>query len=130
MSEGINFSDNLARLVVVVGLPFPDSRDPVLAERMQHADMMQPGSSKALYEGICMRSVNQSIGRSIRHHKDYAAIMLLDTRYRSAQITSQLPGWIAEITIRCGDGDIGRGGWTEATSQLTRFFNRHQSKMR
>ncbi len=130
MSEGINFSDNLARLVVVVGLPFPDSRDPVLAERMQHADMMQPGSSKALYEGICMRSVNQSIGRSIRHHKDYAAIMLLDTRYRSAQITSQLPGWIAESTIRCGDGDIGRGGWTEATSQLTRFFNRHQSKMR
>jgi len=38
MSEGINFADDMARCVVVVGLPFPDSKDPELKEKMQHLD--------------------------------------------------------------------------------------------
>jgi chromosome transmission fidelity protein 1 len=32
MSEGINFADDMARCVVVVGLPYPDCTDPVLNE--------------------------------------------------------------------------------------------------
>jgi chromosome transmission fidelity protein 1 len=36
LSEGINFSDQLARCVVVVGLPYPDVRDPVLQEKMRY----------------------------------------------------------------------------------------------
>ena len=34
LSEGINFSDNLARGVVVIGMPYPDRRDPVLREKV------------------------------------------------------------------------------------------------
>ena len=94
MSEGINFSDDLARCVICVGMPYPDSRDPVLAEQLRHADGVSPGSSRAMYEGMCMRSVNQSIGRSIRHASDFASIVLLDGRYTHDRVTSQLPGWI------------------------------------
>jgi hypothetical protein len=38
MSEGINFADDLARCVVVVGLPFPNPADPELQERMAYLD--------------------------------------------------------------------------------------------
>lgn len=110
LSEGINFSDALARCVVVVGMPFPDGRDPVLQEKMKRADLQEKqsgggnGSSnnagKRLYEAMCMKSVNQSIGRSIRHANDYAAILLLDARYEQESVIRQLPGWIARSIER------------------------------
>jgi Rad3-related DNA helicase len=41
-----------------------------------------------------MKAVNQSIGRCIRHAKDYGAIILVDKRFRRPQIQSRLPKWI------------------------------------
>ena len=38
MSEGINFSDDLGRCVVVVGLPYPNARSPELVEKMNFLD--------------------------------------------------------------------------------------------
>ena len=37
LSEGINFSDDLARCVMVVGLPYPDKRDVVFKEKLKYA---------------------------------------------------------------------------------------------
>lgn len=42
-----------------------------------------------------MRAVNQSIGRAIRHSKDYACIVLADLRYERPHVSRQLPQWIA-----------------------------------
>ncbi len=56
-----------------------------------------------------MRSVNQSIGRAIRHiglsalvlsvdaSGDYAAILLLDERYATQRIQRRLPSWIQRV---------------------------------
>lgn len=73
LSEGINFSDTLARAVVIVGLPFPSLASLELKERMRYVTELEqklkiprmPGAKDAgaeLYENLCMKSVNQSIG--------------------------------------------------------------------
>ena len=73
LSEGLNFSDELARMVVIVGLPFANLGSPELQERLKYADRLAghkapTGQSygvagKELYENLCMNAVNQSIGR-------------------------------------------------------------------
>ncbi|GBG27852.1 ATP-dependent DNA helicase chl1 [Hondaea fermentalgiana] len=106
LSEGINFKDELARCVVMVGLPFPNARDPELKAKMDFLDrpahaskdakpLQKPAlSSKDFYENICMKAVNQCIGRAIRHRDDFAAVVLMDARYARPNIAAKLPKWI------------------------------------
>ena len=81
LSEGINFSDDMGRCIVVVGLPFPNPSDPELTMRMNFIENKYQGGGRRFYDGICMRAVNQAIGRSIRHINDYSIVLLLDERY-------------------------------------------------
>jgi chromosome transmission fidelity protein 1 len=115
LSEGINFSDDLARGVLVVGLPYPDRRDTLLQMKLKYADSIRPGSSTELYESICMKAVNQSIGRAIRHIKDFAAIILLDHRYRKQKIQTLLPNWISKSLVS-------PHSFNEVTTHLLTFF--------
>ena len=48
-----------------------------------------------------MKAVNQSIGRSIRHIKDYSTICLLDQRYLQERIQKKLPMWIQKRIKNC-----------------------------
>jgi Rad3-related DNA helicase len=41
-----------------------------------------------------MKAVNQSIGRSVRHQRDYAAVLLLDHRYQRDNVCNALPKWL------------------------------------
>ncbi|KAI8602659.1 helicase C-terminal domain-containing protein [Dissophora ornata] len=119
MSEGINFSDRLGRGVVMVGMPFPNKGSAELQERMRYMDQIQqqglekspqstiqPSSLRMTagseyYENLCMRAVNQSIGRAIRHQGDYAVIVLMDKRYGAPRIRKKLPGWIGSSIEVC-----------------------------
>lgn len=119
MSEGINFSDRLGRCVVIVGLPYPNINSPEWKARIEYIEsstinrltssssdgsttMMtkEQAAAKAkqvardFYENACMRAVNQSIGRAIRHRGDYAAIVLVDRRFGTDRIKGKLPSWI------------------------------------
>jgi len=114
LSEGLNFSDNLARMVMVIGLPFANLGSVELQERLKHADRLDSRevvsksststygygtAGKELYENMCMNSVNQSIGRAIRHKNDWSMLVLVDTRYQSEKIHSKLPGWIGKSLV-------------------------------
>jgi len=69
MSEGINFADDLARAVVMIGLPYPNSKDPILNEKIKYMEKMNSSNSffngRDYYENLCMKSVNQSIGKLV-----------------------------------------------------------------
>ena len=100
MSEGINFSDELARCVCVVGLPYPNIGSPEMVEKMRYLDAMKVSSKgdsngRAYYENTCWKAINQSIGRAIRHRGDYASLLLIDKRYSRGNISSKLPHWLA-----------------------------------
>lgn len=114
LSEGINFSDALGRGVVVVGLPFPNAHSAEWKAKMQYIAAKEAnngGDGKAaareFYENVCMRSVNQCVGRAIRHKGDYAAILMLDRRYGSKRIQDKLPMWIrGSLTAGLGVRDV------------------------
>ncbi|WWC69182.1 uncharacterized protein I206_103118 [Kwoniella pini CBS 10737] len=112
LSEGINFSDSLGRCVIMVGLPFANVGSIELQERMKYIENL-PGNSKEssreMYENLCMRAVNQSIGRAIRHANDYATILLVDKRYSTTRIKNKLPKWIGEdIKIQSDFGSVAK----------------------
>ncbi|OIR58369.1 MAG: ATP-dependent DNA helicase Chl1 [Amphiamblys sp. WSBS2006] len=102
VSEGISFADNLGRAVVVVGLPYPNITDPVLEERIRHRcgkeNTGRIDEARTEYlDSLCMRRVNQAIGRIIRHKNDYGCVVLLDCRYSRKSISKRLPAWIGKV---------------------------------
>lgn len=100
LSEGMNFSDDLGRCVIVVGLPFPNKSSPELIEKMKFISKQSgPSASSDYYENLCMKAVNQSIGRAIRHVGDFATVLLLDSRYSRQNIVRKLPDWIKQNLV-------------------------------
>ncbi|KAI3995975.1 hypothetical protein MKX01_037472 [Papaver californicum] len=75
------------------------------------------------YENLCMKAVNQSIGRVIRHANDYAAILLVDSRYASnpsqmsfSHSANKLPKWIKDRLVSSTQN------YGEVHRQLHQFF--------
>lgn len=133
LSEGINFSDRLGRGVLIVGLPFPNIRSAVWQAKIKYieqktyqqssgSETSRQSSAKTagreFYENSCMRAVNQSIGRAIRHQNDYAAIILIDKRYERPGIQGKLPAWIKQSM---GNSAVSRPAGATIGS-LSKFF--------
>ncbi|CAF3720864.1 unnamed protein product [Rotaria sordida] len=128
MSEGINFSDELARCVCVVGMPYPNIGSAEMIEKMRYLDSMRLKSTtagetagRAYYENTCWKAINQSIGRAIRHRGDYACLLLIDKRYSKANIPSKLPHWLANSFHQMNN-------FTETSNAIQQFFVRRSNK--
>jgi len=94
VSEGINFSDGLCRAVIMVGVPYPDIKSAEIKLRMDTLNSKRPGGGQMLYTGLCMRAVNQCVGRAIRHRDDSSLILFCDGRYNEPRVRDHLPDWI------------------------------------
>ena len=112
MAEGINFNDHLGRCVVMVGMPYPNPNDVTLSLKTQYLKSQEAhwgvpsssaGAALEYHHQLCMKTVNQCIGRCIRHINDYAVVILLDSRYCMARTSRSLPQWMQASTVAAQD---------------------------
>ncbi|XP_013190361.1 ATP-dependent DNA helicase DDX11 [Amyelois transitella] len=122
LSEGLNFSDDLGRCVIVVGMPYPNIRSPELNEKMKYLDRtVGPNAGHVYYENLCMKAVNQCIGRAVRHINDYASVLLVDERYSRTQTINSLPSFVQRSLVsNCNFGNT--------MGNIVKFFARHKQK--
>ncbi|XP_035985322.1 Fanconi anemia group J protein homolog isoform X1 [Fundulus heteroclitus] len=87
VSEGLDFTDDNARAVITIGIPFPNIKDLQVELKMKYND--QHCKSRGLlsghhwYEIQAYRALNQALGRCIRHKNDWGALILVDDRYKN-----------------------------------------------
>ncbi|XP_044141143.1 Fanconi anemia group J protein isoform X1 [Bufo gargarizans] len=102
VSEGLDFSDNNARAVITVGIPFPNVKDLQVELKRKYNDQhsktrgLLPGSQ--WYEIQAYRALNQALGRCIRHKNDWGALILVDDRFRSnPKYITGLSKWVRQL---------------------------------
>lgn len=95
----------IARGFSAASLPStPESRG-----RTQGAGAPPPRFAGRQYlDSLCIRALNQSIGRVIRHREDFAAVVLLDCRYVAALVD--------DPTAPSAQGPAPRGALRESTN--------------
>lgn len=147
ISEGIDFSHDMCRAVVITGLPFAPYLDPKVKLKREYLDGLRTNQSiKASGDGgfggeatgrihqvpitlsgaewytqQAHRAVNQAIGRVIRNKTDYGAVMLLDSRFSEARNQEGLSKWVRPHVQK----DEGFG---VAISSLAKFYKEAQRK--
>ena len=97
VSEGLDFNDDLSRIVYSFGIPYPPYRDANVELKMKYNDILHHTNSKYLpgtewYTCQAFRALFQSVGRCLRHTSDYGAIVFLDERIESN--IEKLPKWL------------------------------------
>ena len=73
MTEGIDLVDDLSRFQILCKVPFPYLGDQVSIKRKS--------IRKNWYEVQTVKSILQSVGRSIRNETDYAITYILDSSF-------------------------------------------------
>lgn len=118
LSEGINFSDELGRVVMVIGMPFANMGDIEMQERLKVVTDGCLSKKRQLMESDCMTVVNQSIGRAVRHANDFATVLLMDWRFGRPSVLEKLPGFIKR------DVSVAQS-FEQLVCNLDTFFRRH-----
>ena len=118
-SEGINFNDDYARMVIVVGIPYANLGDIKVQLKKEYLDEFNRNYFKFIsdkkvtkltgsdwYNQSASRTVNQALGRVIRHVNDYGSMILIDIRYKDMIYKGLISKWIRSICRVYSDGNI------------------------
>ncbi|CAG06504.1 unnamed protein product, partial [Tetraodon nigroviridis] len=103
VSEGLDFTDDNARAVVTIGIPFPNIKDLQVELKMKYNDHHARSrgllSGHRWYEIQAYRALNQALGRCIRHRNDWGALILVDERYKNNpnKYITGLSKWVRQL---------------------------------
>uniref|UniRef100_UPI00358E39C6 Fanconi anemia group J protein homolog n=1 Tax=Myxine glutinosa TaxID=7769 RepID=UPI00358E39C6 len=119
--EGLDFTDERARAVVTVGIPFPSFKDHQVELKRRYNDQrVKRGllSGSHWYDIQAYRALNQALGRCIRHKNDWGSLLLVDERFakNSKKYISGLSRWMRQ-RIRHNDN------CSTALQSLSSFLN-------
>uniref|UniRef100_A0A2H8TS50 DNA 5'-3' helicase n=1 Tax=Melanaphis sacchari TaxID=742174 RepID=A0A2H8TS50_9HEMI len=123
ISEGLDFSDNNARAVVAVGIPFPNYKEESVKHKKDYNNKHH--KNKGLlpgwewYQIQAYRALNQALGRCIRHKNDWGAILLVDSRYEQPKNQTGLSKWIRGRVEN-------NGSWSTIMTKLKNFVETRQ----
>lgn len=97
ISEGLDFADDLSRIVYVFGIPYPGFKEADVELKMKYNDTRHSLNKSYLsgqewYNCQAFRALFQSVGRCLRHTNDYGAIVFLDERIEAN--IEKLPNWL------------------------------------
>lgn len=93
-SEGVDFADESARGVIVVGIPYSSTHNVRVSLKREYEEAACKGAGSRWYVADGHRAVNQAIGRIIRNRWDYGAVVFLDSRYTRPTVKGELSKWI------------------------------------
>ena len=99
LAEGLDFSDDAARVVIVVGVPYPLKVDPKTIMKQHYLNEIVRKEGKGIdsstwYGMQATRATNQAIGRVIRHAEDYGNIILVDERFAKSENINSISKWL------------------------------------
>ncbi|MBZ3869889.1 Fanconi anemia group J protein [Sciurus carolinensis] len=125
VSEGLDFSDDNARAVITIGIPFPNVKDLQVELKRQYND--HHSKSRGLlpghqwYEIQAYRALNQALGRCIRHRNDWGALILVDDRFRNNpnRYIAGLSKWVRQQIKH-------HSTFESALESLAEFSKKHQ----
>ncbi|OII77320.1 DNA repair helicase family protein [Cryptosporidium andersoni] len=125
LSEGVNFSDELCRCLIIVSLPYPPNT-PILEAKAKYfyekSDLTTNTDNLSFQSIMCMKIVNQCIGRALRHSNDYSVVLLLDHRYKRKYIQDMLPTWFTEHLV-CNNNLLRWDFYEHVLNPIKNFFS-------
>ncbi|KAK3101069.1 hypothetical protein FSP39_000727 [Pinctada imbricata] len=128
VSEGLDFTDDNARAVITVGIPFPNFKDVQVKLKREYNDAHRASrgllSGSEWYEIQAFRALNQALGRCIRHRKDWGALILVDERFvkNSAKYCKGLSKWVRNKVLPFHDCQ-------DAMTSIEKFTNSRMKDM-
>uniref|UniRef100_A0A1I8F0W0 Helicase ATP-binding domain-containing protein n=1 Tax=Wuchereria bancrofti TaxID=6293 RepID=A0A1I8F0W0_WUCBA len=132
VSEGIDFLDSESRGVIVIGIPYAPTMDPrtelkrqfLTKQRMAVAkqELRKNVSADEWYQVEAIRSVNQSIGRVLRHKNDFGVVILADSRF-CLMSSKRFPSWMRECLKNYRD-------ISDFEDECKQFFKKRNIEMR
>ena len=92
-SEGINFPNDEARMVICVGMPYPNLSDPKVIFKRDFLDKRKRKfDGDEWYREEAMNAVNQSLGRLLRNKNDYGIMICIGIEFYNNE--HKLSKWI------------------------------------
>ena len=106
ISEGIDFKDDIARIVICIGIPYANFIEDKIKLKMIYLNKLYKEnkdkklnliSGQKWYKIDAIQSVNQTLGRVLRHKNDFGMMICIDSRFDEDNIKNLFSKWMNDI---------------------------------